>query len=168
MLLAEVPHRNPRLLVDTFVVETGASPWNPAQGTREVARYRRSAHIPLVGLLEQAGTHYLYQCVLGQDEEVNIWLYTPLLPSERDAIEAASPRKATELFQRYSRRDGRLVIAHNSVGVIAVRPLKADADPTVEVGLLFTALREYLGKLRNHAQRLRQRFAASHPLTASA
>ncbi len=167
MPIAEV-RRNPRLLVDAFVVESGASPWNPARGTREVARYRHSFDIPLVGVLEQAGTHYLYQCVLGQDEEVNIWLYTPLLPSERDSIDAASPRKANELFQRYSRRDGRLAIAHNSVGIIAVRPLKADADPTIEVGVLFTALRDYLGKLRIHAQRVRQRFATSRPIPAPA
>ena len=167
MAMAEVHTRNPRLLVDAFVVESGASPWHPTRGTREVARYRCSTDIPLVGVLEQAGTHYLYQCVLGQGEEVNIWLYTPLLPCERDAIEAVSARQADELFQRYSRRDGRLAIAHNSVGVIAVRPLKADADPTVEVSVLFAALRDYLGKLRIHAQRVRQRFSTSPPLPAS-
>ena len=121
----------------------------PARGTRratshEVARYRSSDEIPLVGVVHQAGSDYLYQCVLGQTEEVNIWLYTPLLPSERAAIEAAGSRKADELFARYSRRDGRLAIAHNSVGVIAVRPLKADSDATVEVGVLFSALRDYL------------------------
>jgi hypothetical protein len=153
--------RSPRLLVDGFTVESGANPWQPSRCTRELVRYRRSREIPLVGVVEQSGTQYLYQCVLGQTEEVNIWLYTPLLPAERDAIEAASSRKANELFIRFSRRDGRLVIAHNSVGVIAVRPLRADADPTVEVGVLFSALRTYLGKLRAHGMRLRQRFIAS-------
>ncbi len=168
--MAEGPRtaRNPRLLVDAFVVESGASPWQPTRCSREVARYRRSHDIPLVGVVEQAGTHYLYQCVLGQTEEVNIWLYTPLLPSERDAIEAVGPPRATELFARFSRRDGRLVIAHNSVGVIAVRSLRADGDATIEVGVLFTALRDYLRKLRAHRLRVRQRFAATRvaPLPA--
>ena len=160
--------RSPRLLVDGFSVETGANPWQPTRCTRELVRYRRSRDIPLVGVVEQAGTQYLYQCVLGQSEEVNIWLYTPLLQSERDAIEAASTRKANELFARYSRRDGRLVISHNSVGVIAVRPLKADGDATVEVGVLFTALRTYLRKLRLHGMRLRQRCAATRVAPATA
>ena len=48
-----------------------------------------SDEIPLVGVVHQVGSDYLYQCVLGQTEEVNIWLYTPLLSSERAAIEAA-------------------------------------------------------------------------------
>jgi hypothetical protein len=160
--------RNPRLLVDGFTVESGANPWQPTRCTRELIRYRRSREIPLVGVVEQAGAQYLYQCVLGQSEEVNIWLYTPLLQSERDAIEAASARRANELFARFSRRDGRLVIAHNSVGVIAVRPLKADTDPSIEVGVLFTALRTYLRKLRTHGLRLRQRFAATRMAPAPA
>lgn len=162
------PIRNPRLLVDGFTVESGASPWKPTRCTREVARYRRSHEIPLVGVVEQSGAHYLYQCVLGQTEEVNIWLYTPLLPSERDAIEAAGPRRADALFVRFSRRDGRLVIAHNSVGVIAIRPLRADSDATAEVGVLFTALRDYLRKLRVHGQRLRGRFASPRVAPVSA
>ncbi len=160
--------RNPRLFIDGFTVESGASPWQPTRCTREVARYRRSREIPLVGVVEQSGTQYLYQCVLGQTEEVNIWLYTPLLPVERDAIEAASPRRATELFARFSRRDGRLAIAHNSVGVIAVRALQADSDATTEVCVLFTALRDYVGKLRAHGQHLRRRFVTAQvaPLSA--
>ena len=156
---ASRPTRNPRLLVDSFVVESGASPWHPTRTSHEVARYRSSDEIPLVGVVNQAGSDYLYQCVLGQTEEVNIWLYTPLLSSERAAIEAATPRKADELFARYSRRDGRLAIAHNSVGVIAVRPLTADSDGTVEVGVLFAALRDYLRKLRTHVQLVRRRSA---------
>ncbi len=170
MAMAAVPTttRNPRLLVDAFVVESGASPWRPTRCTQELALYRRSHEIPLVGVVEQAGTQYLYQCVLGQTEEVNIWLYTPLLPCERAAIEAASARRASELFVRFSRRDGRLAIAHNSVGVIAVRSLKADGDAAAEVGVLFTALRDYLGRLRAHVQRVRQRFPSPRVTPISA
>jgi hypothetical protein len=160
------PIRNPRLLVDAFVVESGASPWHPTRTTHEVARYRWSDEIPLVGVVHQAGGDYLYQCVLGQTEEVNIWLYTPLLSSERAAIEAATGRKADELFARYSRRDGRLAIAHNSVGVIAVRALNADGDPTAEVGVLFRALRDYLRKLRSHVQSVRTRSATPRVIPA--
>lgn len=160
------PSRNPRLLVDSFVVESGASPWHPTCTSHEVARYRSSDEIPLVGVVHQAGSDYLYQCVLGQTEEVNIWLYTPLLPSERAAIEAAGSRKADELFARYSKRDGRLAIADNSVGVIAVRPLKADSDATVEVGVLFSALRDYLHNLRAHVQLVRRRFATPQVVPA--
>ena len=123
------PSRNPRPLVDSFVVESGASPWHPTRTSHELARYRSSDEIPLIGVVHQAGSDYLYQCVLGETEEVNIWLYTPLLPSERAAIEAAGCRKADELFARYSRRDGRLAIAHNSVGVITVRPSRPRATP---------------------------------------
>ena len=158
--------RNPRLLLDAFVVESGASPWQPTPRTRELVRYRSSDEIPLVGVIEQDGSSYLYQCVLGQAEEVNIWLYTPLLPCERDVIESASPRKANELFARFSRRDGRLAIAHNSVGVIAVRHLKADGDADAEVGVLFSALREYLRQLRLHVQRLRRGWSEARVATA--
>ena len=53
------------------------------------------------------------------------------------------------------------MIAHNSVGVIAVRALQADSDATTEVGVLFTALRDYVGKLRAHGQHLRRRFVTA-------
>ncbi|HTN80288.1 MAG TPA: hypothetical protein VMK16_11480 [Acidimicrobiales bacterium] len=158
--------RNPRLLLDAFVVESGASPWQPTPRSRELVRYRMSPDMPLVGVVEQDGMSYLYQCVLGQTEEVNIWLYTPLLPCEQAAIDASSPRKANELFARFSRRDGRLAIAHNSVGVIAVRHLRADGDPDLEVGVLFSALRDYLRDLRRHVQRLRRGWAEPRLLTA--
>ena len=99
---------------------------------------------------------------------MNIWLYTPLLPSERDCDRRGEPaegERAVPALQpsRWPARD-----RPQQRGSHRRAPLKADADPTIEVGVLFTALRDYLGKLRIHAQRVRQRFAASRPLPAPA
>ena len=160
------PSRNPRLLVDSFVVESGASPWHPTRTSHELARYRSSDEIPLIGVVHQAGSDYLYQCVLGETEEVNIWLYTPLLPSERAAIEAAGCRKADELFAAVQRARWPAGHRTNSVGVIAVRPLKAESDATVEVGVLFSAFRDYLHQLRSHVLLVRRRFATPEVIPA--
>lgn len=142
----------------TLRVEAGACPWQPAPGTHEVARYRMADDLPLVGVVEQHGALFLYQCVLGQLEQVNIWTYTPLLPHERHAIEDASPRRATELIARLGRRPGQIAIAHRSVGLIAVRPLSDAAAAGDEVNVLFGSLSEYWAQLRAHAQRLRRGF----------
>jgi hypothetical protein len=148
-------------------VEAGACPWQPTPGAHEIARYRMVKDLPLLGVVEQDGSLFLYQCVLGEAEQVNIWTYTPLLAHERHAIEDASPRRATELIARLGRRPGQIAIAHRSVGLIAVRPLSHAADTRDEVNVLFGSLSAYWAQLRAHAQRLRREFNAP-PAAATA
>jgi hypothetical protein len=153
-------------VVSTLLVEVGVCPWQPTPRTREVARYRMADDLPLTGVVEQEGSLFLYRCVLGHAEQVNIWTYTPLLPQEQREIEGASSRRATELIARFGRRPGQIAIAHRSVGLIAVRPLTDAEDADAEVSLLFGALRDYWAALRTHAQRLRRGWNTS-PVAAS-
>jgi hypothetical protein len=161
------PTPEPRGVLGTLRVDAGLFPWQPTPGTHEIARYRMADDFPLVGVVEQDGSLFLYQCVLGQGEQVNIWTYTPLLEHERRAIEDASPRRAAELIARLGRRPGQIAIAHRSVGLIAVRPLGHDADTGDEVNRLFGALDDYWAQLRAHTLRVRRGVNTS-PVAATA
>ena len=149
-----------------LLVETGACPWQPTPRTRELSRYRMADDLPLTGVVEQVGSLYLYQCVLGHVEQVNIWTYTPLLRHEHCAIEEATPGRASALIARYGSRAGQIAIAHRSVGLIAIRPLNDARDADAEVTMLFGALREYWAELRAHAERLRRGWN-THPVAAT-
>ena len=152
-----------------LLVEAGACPWQPTPQTRELTRYRMADDFPLTGVLEQGGSLYLYHCVLGHVEQVNIWTYTPLLRHEQRAIEEATPRRAGALIARYSRRAGQIAIAHRSVGLIAIRPLNDAENAEAEVNMLFGALRDYWAELRAHAERLRRGWNTPRvPATSSA
>jgi len=153
-------------VVRALLVEAGACPWQPTPRTREVARYRMADDLPLTGVVEQGGALFLYQCVLGHVEQVNIWTYTPLLPHEHREIHDATPRHASALIARFSRRPGQIAIAHRSVGLIAIRPLNDAEEADAEVNMLFGALRDYWAELRAHAERLRRGWN-THPVAAT-
>lgn len=72
---------------DWLLPEQGARPWLPAPGVTE----RLVLHeydIPLAGLLEQHGSVYLYSCLLGEVEALNVWAYVLVSDEEAERIAA--------------------------------------------------------------------------------
>jgi hypothetical protein len=63
--------------VSDLLPEQGARPWLPASNVTAVMTLNQY-DIPLSGLVEQNGATYLYVCLLGELEELNIWAYAPL------------------------------------------------------------------------------------------
>jgi hypothetical protein len=61
--------------------EQGARPWLPASNVTALT-ILNEYDIPLSGLIEQNGETYLYVCLLGELEELNIWAYSPLGEAE--------------------------------------------------------------------------------------
>src|SRR6266702_6108604 len=59
---------------DLLLPEYGAPPWLPASNVTAL-EVLNQYDIPLSGLIEQGGTTYLYACLLGEMEDLNIWAY---------------------------------------------------------------------------------------------
>lgn len=59
---------------DLLLPEYGARPWLPASNVTAL-EVLNLYDIPLSGLIEQGGTTYLYACLLGEMDDLNIWAY---------------------------------------------------------------------------------------------
>ena len=108
--------RNPRLLVDTFVVESGASPWHPDErpAASRAGTALRTRSPSSVCSSRRGRLPLPMRARPGRGSEHLALHPASAIRACRDR--GGGPAKANELFARYSRRDGRLVIAHNSVG----------------------------------------------------
>jgi hypothetical protein len=70
---------------DLLHLQEGARPWLPADDVRPLDTLNEY-NIPLAGLIEQGGTTFLYSCLLGELEELNIWAYVLVDESESERL----------------------------------------------------------------------------------
>jgi len=72
-------------MADLLLPQQGARPWAPADNVT-VGEVLNEYNIPLIGLLEQDGNSYLYACLFGELEPVNIWAYSHVTTQEFDQL----------------------------------------------------------------------------------
>jgi hypothetical protein len=70
---------------DLLLPEQGARPWLPASNATAL-EILNEYDVPLSGLVEQGGTTYLYTCLFGELEDLNIWAYARLDEAEVERI----------------------------------------------------------------------------------
>ena len=73
--------RGREVKVRDLLPERDARPWLPAS-TAVPGLVLNEYDIPLAGLVKQDETTYLYACLIGELEPLNIWAYAPLRESE--------------------------------------------------------------------------------------
>jgi hypothetical protein len=66
---------------DLLLPEPGARPWMPA-GNATTFETLHKYNIPLSGLIEQDGVTFLYACLVGELEELNVWAYSHVTARE--------------------------------------------------------------------------------------
>lgn len=80
--------------------EQGAFAWLPAENVEPVEEYDYY-DIPLCGVVEQGGMHYLFRCIFGEIEKASVWAYAPLTAgAEKDLAKADSPGDFDEVVER--------------------------------------------------------------------
>jgi sulfur carrier protein ThiS len=102
----------------TIHLQIGARPW---LGTRkgEIVEELSFHDIPLVTLVEIDGGIVLAQCIIGEIEVVNVWLYTPVTAADIAAIEASTPTTFREVIERISTRSTHVAVAVDGDGIVA-------------------------------------------------
>jgi hypothetical protein len=70
---------------DLLLPEQGARPWLPASNVTAL-EILNEYDVPLSGLVEQGGTAYLYACLFGELEDLNIWAYARLNEAEVERL----------------------------------------------------------------------------------
>ena len=115
---------------DLAEIAEGGRPWKPTETTvpREVLhRY----NMPLVGVIEQHGVRYLFQCWGGEVERANLWLYSRL-SDEQYGLLSDEARPFTEALDEVTRGEGVLAVALDG-RIVAWEPVVDVDEPLAEV-----------------------------------
>lgn len=115
---------------DLAEIAEGGRPWNPTESTVPGEILHRY-NMPLVGIIEQHGVRYLFQCWAGEVERANLWLYTRLT-EERDRLLTDESRPFTEALDEATRGDGILAVALDG-RIVAWEPVPDVDDPLAEI-----------------------------------
>ena len=83
---------------DLIELRQGAHPWRPTPDA-EMVHVLDEYNIPLAGIIRQSGHQYLFVCHHGEDEEVNVWLFSLLEDREVERLTHAVGRSLIPAMQ---------------------------------------------------------------------
>lgn len=111
-------------MADSIHVQPGTLPWEPAEfDTTKVVEYHRY-DFPLLGVIEQGGVQYLFQCLAGETEQLSFWGYTILADHEREELDRVEGDKFDAYVRQFSERPGVVAVAMEGYGLIAAQPIE--------------------------------------------
>jgi hypothetical protein len=64
-------------MTDQIHLRLGARPWHPADSARP-GKVLNHYDVPLAGILKQHGNYFLFECLEGEVQDVNLWAYVPI------------------------------------------------------------------------------------------
>ncbi len=114
---------------DLIEIAEGGRPWEPSPTTVPGEILHRY-NMPLVGVIEQHGVHYLFQCWAGEVERANMWLYTRLT-EEQEQLLADESRTFAEALEEATSGKGVLAVALDG-RIVAWEPVVDAAGPLAE------------------------------------
>ena len=115
---------------DLAEIAEGGRPWEPTTTTVPGEILHRY-NMPLVGVIEQHGVRYLFQCWAGEVERANIWLYTRLTEEQRRLL-SDETRPFTDALEEATRGEGVLAVALDG-RIVAWEPVPDVAGPLAEI-----------------------------------
>jgi len=134
---------------DLLLPEQGARPWLPAGDVKPLVTLNEY-NIPLAGLIEQGGITYLYACVFGEMEDVNVWAYSRLGDVEIARLTSLTEDALADAI-RTALEDRMLVVAVAFEHELADW-LRIDAGEEGPLGLV----RRFVTRMRAHVAALQK------------
>ena len=117
-------------MADLAEIAEGGHPWEPTP-TSVLVDILHRYNMPLVGVIEQHGVRYLFQCWAGEVERANIWLYTRLTEEQRRLL-SDETRPFTDALEEATRGEGVLAVALDG-RIVAWEPVPDVAGPLAEI-----------------------------------
>lgn len=115
---------------DLIEISEGGRPWEPTPRTVPGEILHRY-NMPLVGVIEQHGARYLFQCWAGEVERANMWLYTRLT-EEQDRVLADEARPFEDALEEATRGEGVLAVALDG-RIVAWEPIPDVGEALAEI-----------------------------------
>jgi hypothetical protein len=115
---------------DLVEIAEGGRPWEPTP-TTVAGEILHRYNMPLVGVIEQHGVRYLFQCWAGEVERANLWLYTRLT-EEQDRLLGDESQRFTDAQEEATRGEGVLAVALDG-RIVAWEPVPDVGEPLAEI-----------------------------------
>jgi hypothetical protein len=115
---------------DLAEIAEGGRPWKPTP-TTVPAEVLHRYNMPLVGVIEQHGVRFLFQCWAGEVERANMWLYTRLT-EEQDRLLGDEARPFADALEEATSGQGVLAVALDG-RIVAWEPVPDVAEPLAEI-----------------------------------
>jgi hypothetical protein len=117
-------------VADLAEIAEGGRPWEPTP-TSVLVDILHRYNMPLVGVIEQHGVRYLFQCWAGEVERANMWLYTRLTEGQ-DRLLADESRPFVDALDDATRGEGVLAVALDG-RIVAWEPVPDVDEPMAEI-----------------------------------
>jgi hypothetical protein len=132
---------------DLIRVDYGARGWLPAWDCQLVEVLHRQDR-PLVGVVQQQGCLYLFDCMSGETDEASVWLYVHISSSEFEQLTSdRSPDSFRELLTQMEKGRGFRVAIAFERGGIGGQTSGADFPRDLDWDALKASFQEYLADL---------------------
>lgn len=115
---------------DLAEIAEGGRPWEPTLTTVQAEILHRY-NMPLVGVIEQHGVRYLFQCWAGEVERANMWLYNRL-DEDQERLLSDEDRPLSEALEQATGGEGVLAVALDG-RIVAWEPVPDAAGPLGEI-----------------------------------
>lgn len=115
---------------DLAEIAEGGRPWEPTPRSIPGEIFHRY-NMPLVGVIEQHGVRYLFQCRAGEVERANMWLYTRLTEEQGRPL-GDEARPFEEALEEATCGEGVLAVALDG-RIVAWEPVSDVGEPLAEV-----------------------------------
>jgi len=120
---------------DLAEIAEGGRPWIPTE-TSVPGEILHRYNMPLVGVIEQHGVRYLFQCWGGEVERANLWLYTRLT-EKQDRLLGEEAHPFDDALEEATRGEGVLAVALDG-RIVAWEPVPDVAGPLAGIVDLLT------------------------------
>jgi hypothetical protein len=149
-------------MTDFIRLQHGAPPWEGSGASRLVETYD-FYDIPLAGVIEQDGVRYLFRCLFGHVERMNIWRYTLVEPAQLAELEATETPKDFDhtLFRLQRWTPGMLAVSIDGYGIVGATEVEDWDNLEVHFRQVLNAANEFIEQLRSEVGRQSERLAAA-------
>lgn len=153
---------------DLARLSKGAHPWHPT-ATAEVVEVYNEYDRPLLGVFQQDGAYFLFDCVWGHVESLSVWIYTHLTDSDFAMLNACAEAEwemAKSNLQRTSKAT--VALAVDGAGIIewgVANELPRDFESVLDD--LVQRYREYIRRLEESKSDADELLAAREGLVAA-
>ncbi len=79
-------------MADAIALERGRPPWLPAEGATLLAKFDWYDGMPLAGVVGLGDAKYLFHCVGGEADRLNVWVYAPVSDRQMADLDSAEAR----------------------------------------------------------------------------
>lgn len=144
-------------------LQRGMRPWQPTSASELVETYD-FYDMPLMGVIDQGGRKYLFQCLAGQVEPFSLWSYVPLTTDDIAYLEEVDGERFASRVLAFEERTTHFAAALNlddDIGIVAWVDVRDVPDDESPVQWMADAVHRFSSTIQEQSERV-ERLALAH------